>query len=265
MKKTRIISKKNGIVAALAILLSFTVVFGHTEMGAKVQVSAAKKQDGIGVEYKPDEEKDNGKLVVIDAGHQRTGNSSLEPIGPGASQKKPKVSSGTSGVASGLAEYQLNLQVAKRLKKALVKEGYTVIMVRTKHNVNISNKERADIANKAGADAFIRIHADGSDSSSAQGAMTICPTKSSPYCPQIYKKSKKLSNAIIKQVAKETGCKSRGVWQTDTMSGINWCEVPVTILEMGFMSNKAEDLKMKKPSYQNKIVKGIVKGLEKFF
>lgn len=202
--------------------------------------------------------------IVIDAGHQKQGNSDLEPIGPGATEQKAKVASGTQGVSTGIPEYKVTLQVAKKLRDVLESRGYQVIMVRESDDVDISNAERAEIANKNNADAFLRLHCNGVDDSSVTGALALCQTKNNPYCSKEYSSSRALSESVLKGMCEASGARNTGVREVDNMSGINWCQVPVTIVEMGYMTNPQEDQNLCNDAYQQKLAEGMADGVDAY-
>ncbi len=211
-----------------------------------------------------DEEKKE-EVVVIDPGHSAVVSGTKEPLGPGSSEQKAADTSGTSGVSTGLPEYELNLRVAQKLKTELENRGYTVLLTRDTNEIQITNIQRAEIANDAGADAFVRIHANGIDDSSVQGAMTICITPDNPFYPELYSQSRALSDSIINEMCAVAGCENDGVWETDSMSGCNWSEVPVTIVEMGYMTNPEEDQRMATDEYQNLLAQGMANGIDAYF
>lgn len=207
----------------------------------------------------------NGHIVAIDAGHQAQGNSAGEPIGPGASETKPKVASGTTGRTTSVPEYQLNLDVSLKLRDELQSRGYQVVMIREDHNVDISNAERAEIANNSGAEIFLRIHANGSDDTSVKGALTMAPSSSNPYVGSIASSCQELSQKVVDAYCAATGFKNMGVQNYDNMSGINWCKIPVTIVEMGFMTNPDDDTAMQDQDMQNRMASGIADGVDDYF
>lgn len=209
-------------------------------------------------------EKQEKFLICIDPGHQEKGDPKLEPVAPGSSSKKARVSSGTEGVATKKAEYILNLETSMVLKHILESKGYDVFMTRETHNVNISNSERAIFANEKNANMVIRVHADSIDNSSKTGASILIPQEDGKYTAPIFEESNKCAN-IVGQKMKEAGINLNGIFQRNDLTGFNWSKVPVILVEMGFMSNYNEDLMMSNPDYQRKLMQSIADGVEEYF
>jgi N-acetylmuramoyl-L-alanine amidase len=206
----------------------------------------------------------SGTLVVaIDPGHGGKADSRQEPIGPGATQTRPREPGGASGVVTRVPESQLNLEVALKLRDALERRGIKVVMVRTTQNVNISPRERAEVANKAGADLLVRIHADSSDNSALQGLKTLVPGQNS-WTGKIYAESLAAGAIAQRHLIEETAAKNLGVVKRNDLGGFNWSRVPTYLVEIGFMSNPAEDKKMETDAYQAKIVQALADAVVEY-
>lgn len=209
----------------------------------------------------------NGKIIGIDPGHQGSwvDMSAHEPNAPGSSETKARCTTGTTGNYTGLEEYQLNLDVSLKLKAILEERGYQVVMTREDNDANISNAERAQKVAEEGADIYVRVHANSSDDSGVSGALTMCPSATNPYVGSMYDQCYRLSQAILNAYCQATGFGNRGVMITDTMTGINWSTIPVTIVEMGFMSNQGDDTTMADSEFQNTMARGIADGIDAYY
>nr|WP_294528984.1 N-acetylmuramoyl-L-alanine amidase [uncultured Blautia sp.] len=205
-------------------------------------------------------------VVVLDPGHSGVVAGGTEPLGPGSTEQKAKDNPGTQGIATGVPEYKLTLTVAKKLSSLLKKQGCKVYLTRSDHNTARSCRQRAAIANRKKAGAYIRIHANSFTSQQAVGARTVCVTAANPYLTsKQIKSSYALSEAVLNAYVKSTGCFKEKVWETDTMTGNNWSQVPTTLIELGYMSNSDEDRLMQTSAYQQKMIRGISNGIRTFF
>lgn len=205
--------------------------------------------------------------VAIDPGHQGSwvNMSELEPNGPGSSEMKAKATTGTQGRYSGKKEYELNLEVSLLLRKELEERGYRVVLTREDHDTAISNAERAELAWEEGGDIYVRIHANGSDSTGVKGALAMVPSSSNPYVGDLAADSRLLGESILNAYCSKASFDNLGVQYYDNMSGINWSRLPVMILEMGFMTNESDDLRMADPATQKLMAEGIADGIDQYF
>ncbi len=200
-------------------------------------------------------------VVVIDPGHQIHANLEPEPVGPGASETKVKVTGGTSGVATGKPEYKLTLEASLVLGQLLESRGAKVIFTRTTNEVNLSNRERAEIANQNHADLFVRIHADGSTNQNIHGLSVLTPAQNDPYTNAIFSDSLKASQFIADETSNNQTVKVNGISYRSDMSGFNWSKVPCTLIEMGYMTNPAEDRNLSDPAYLRSLLTNVADGI----
>lgn len=184
--------------------------------------------------------------------------------GKGSASNKTKtivVDAGHGGYDGGavyerICEKDINLSVALKLEKTLKERGYNVIMTRSTDKF-VKLRTRAYIANNANADLFVSIHANAaSNAPYFAGAYTYrCPGSS---------RGLKLAKAVQAQICSETGAINRGV-MSEYFTVLTATAMPAILVEMGFMSNHNELMNLIDPSYQDKIVEGIARGIDNYF
>jgi N-acetylmuramoyl-L-alanine amidase len=204
-------------------------------------------------------------VVVLDPGHDLRANPATEPIGPGSTTRKIKDGGGTRGVVSGLTEAQLNLAVAQRLRPLLERAGVRVVMTRTRTaGTSMGNVARARIANRADAGLFLRIHADGSPDRATRGTHTLYPALRRGWTDDVYADSRRAAVVVQRELVRALGFPDRGLQERSDFTGFNWADVPVILVEVGFMTNPTEDRLLATPAYQRRAALGLCRGTLRF-
>lgn len=204
-------------------------------------------------------------VIVVDAGHQLREDIGKEAIGPGGAESEQKMDVGQVGVYTGQQEYDVNLAAALKLKGELESRGYTVYLTRNNNAVNISNKERADVASNLHADALISLHTGYSEDAEVRGVGAVCQSSKNSYVYDLYSESKDLCQTLLEAMVKTTENKKQDVREVDTLTQINWCKVPMALVEIGYLSNENDDRLLSGDQYHEKVAKGIADGLDAFF
>jgi len=202
-----------------------------------------------------------GVVIGLDPGHQAHSNSEHEPVAPGSSSTKKKVSSGTYGRFTGVKEHEVNMAVGLLLRDLLEEAGATEVMTRENADVDISNVERAELFNRHEVDLGLRLHCNGSDDPEVHGAFMLVPTEN-PYKEDCIR----AAEAILAAYGEATGISIRkGLTYRSDQTGFNWCQRPVTNIEMGHMTNEEEDHKLTDGDFQVKMAQGIFDGIMNYF
>ncbi len=206
---------------------------------------------GLIIPYTPqtiDPDRLAGHFVVLDPGHQAIPNYDQELIAPWTTETKRKTSPGTSGI---IPEYVYNLDFSFKLKAYLEAQGCEVYMIRTSHDVDISNMERALMAVYLNPDAYLRVHCNGGKP--AANGVGIYVNDTGPYAAEVEVWGQWLADELCQY----TGAKNNGVHPSSVYTGLNWAnEIPSYLVEMGYMTNAAEDKLLNNPDYQMELCQG---------
>ena len=199
-------------------------------------------------------------LICLDPGHGTVPaiGRQREPIGPGSPITKVKDGGGAPG------ETGVVLAIANRTRTLLLRRGYRVAMTRTGSTFRGGNIERARFCNRRGAALMLRIHADGSSDASRRGTSTLLPARRAGWTDDVYGPSRRAARAIQRSLVGATGAPDLGLVERSDLTGFNWADVPVVLVETGFMTNPTEGRLLRTSVYQWRVARGLTAGVAAF-
>ncbi|EIF40617.1 MULTISPECIES: N-acetylmuramoyl-L-alanine amidase [unclassified Streptococcus] len=233
-----------------------------------VYVTGTHKIDGQTHQFQS-----NGKWIgetSVSRGFEKGKYNNIIFLDPGHGGKDPGAS------YYNITEKELNMQVYQKLRKELEGLGYTVLSSRDSDVFVDFVTERSRMVNKTDSDIFISIHfnASGNPASNRAGIQTYSyeeaagyPSKINPYWhnhPDRISESNRLAADIHSSLLAETGAKDAGLLQS-SFAVLRETDKPAVLLELGYIDNFNENQQVRSDAYQNRLVAGIVKGIQKYY
>lgn len=233
-----------------------------------VYVTGTHKIDGQTHQFQS-----NGKWIgetSISRGFEKGKYNNIIFLDPGHGGKDPGAS------YYNITEKELNMQVYQKLRKELEGLGYTVLSSRDSDVFVDFVTERSRMVNKTDSDIFISIHfnASGNPASNRAGIQTYSyeaaagyPSKINPYWhnhPDRISESNRLAADIHSSLLAETGAKDAGRLRS-SFAVLRETNKPAVLLELGYIDNFNENQQVRSDAYQNRLVAGIVKGIQKYY
>lgn len=234
VKEIKIVPLKQQDVSSVRIRMQMTDIYEPTlfETPEAYYISLEKPQDVY------------DHVVVIDAGHGG-------------------YDEGTISLDGKYYEKDYALRIVSDLKELLDKDSDIKAYYTRLSDVNISKAKRVRLANAVHADAFVSVHCNASNpgDTTANGMEALYSSRERTASETLT--SRQLSACVLKQLCDVTGRKSRGVIKRDGLYLMNHSKVPVTIIEVGYMSNRSDLRYLLREKNQKQIAEGIYQGIQK--
>ena len=254
------------VVSPLTYCRMLFTVQVRSAKGSSKQEATCRKAWAIPEAAKAQPGRLSGVVVCIDPGHKATGQYVKEPNRHGITGS----TDGQRGMAQGTVTLRKEdivvLETAMRLRDVLVSQGATVVLTRDVQDVFHTNIERCEIAAAADADIMLRLHCNNSSNKSKTGIQIYGPLNSdyarAVASPEEYREmGETLLNAMKDAVGYERKDGTGVVRLNDNYIGNNWAEMTCFLVEMGYMSNVGEDIKLATPEYQQLLAEGMAEGV----
>ena len=173
--------------------------------------------------------------------------------------------------SSGTTEAETNLKIALKLQNLLEQSGCTVILTRSDENAiydldkstlrekKVSDiRNRVKIGNNSSADIFISIHLNKIPQKQYWGWQCFYSSKNE----KSSELAKKIQSNLNESIQKEN---KRVAMKLDTVYIMKHVEIPISIVECGFLSNPEEEQQLLEDEYQNRLAWGIFNGVIEYF